>query len=449
VSQTCVPLINQPNKILNNIYSFMKKTMLKGIALLALGIAFGACSHDLSVDENAKAKAELAKKGAKYQEAFVKRFESIDQNHTWGFGQTSVTRTRAGVSEVSAFTGWELPNDLTPIKENSGTAKRVRQAFIDGKGVDAVDFPLTNYFMQHVCQPDDKNSIGQVYAYDSSSDKKDWIPVLNFTEGKNNVENGFTNTKLKGTTLMSGMGGAGDANGKLFCYEDDEVKGGLNYDYSFYKDPETGWWFLGLKHVYTQGKKTVTTYWVIKLAEAKSTVDKVKYEGRVFCEDMGEINGDFDFNDLVFDAQIFESGKIEILVQAAGGTLPIKVAGQDVHTLFGGLTMVNTGLDGHWADPVMITIDAATAKANGWTEIIKIPIIVSPNTTDALDYELTAVVGNAPTKVCTYRGVDWPEEYVSIEKAYTDFTQWVKQNNVPERWSDNKVEKYTDLILNN
>ena len=431
----------------------MKKLMIKGMALLSLGMVFVACSHEgATYDENAaaeaKAKAELAKKEAKYQEVFVKRYGSIDKSHTWGFSQTAVvSHTRSGVSEVSAFAGWELPNDLTPIKENSPTAKRVRQAFIDGKGVSAVDFPLKNYFMQHVCQPDDKNSIGQVYAFDSSSDKNDWISVLNFKDGKNNVENSFTNTKLKGTTLMKGMGGAGDANGKLFCYKDDEVEGGLNYDYSFYKDSETGWWFLGLKHVYKQGQKTETTYWVIKLAEAKSTIDNVKYEGRVFCEDLGEINGDFDFNDVVFDAQIFESGKIEILIQAAGGKLPIKVAGYDVHALFGGLTMVNTGIEGNWVEPVKITIDAATAKANGWTEIIKIPVVVSSN--DALDYELTAVVGNAPTKICTYRGVEWPEEYVSIEKAYTDFTQWVKQNNVPERWSDNHVESYTDLILNN
>lgn len=429
----------------------MKKNLIKGMALLSMGFAFVACSHEeITYDENAAAKAKFAEKQAKYQDAFVKKYGSIAPGHTWGFSQTEVNRTRAGVAEVSAFAGWDLPNDITPIKENSETAKRVRKAFIDNKGVSAVDFPLTNFFMQHVCQPDDKNSIGKVFVYDSSSDQTNkWVYALNFSDGKNNVENNFTNTKLKGTTLIKDLGGDGDSNGKLFYYEDDEVTGGKNYNYSFYKDAITGWWFLGLKHTYKHGQSTATTYWVIRLIEAKPTKDEVKYEGRVFCEDMGEINGDFDFNDLVFDAQIFESGKIEIYVLAAGGTLPISVAGRDIHSLFDNMTMVNTGLDGHDKEPAKIEISANEAITNGWDKIEKIPVIVSPNTTDALDYALTAEVGNAPTKVCTYRGVLWAEEYISIEKAYEGFKTWVKTNNIPENWSDNHVERYTDCILNN
>ena len=429
----------------------MKKTMIKGMALLSLGLAFIACGNeDVSYDENAAAKAKFAELQAKYQQAFVNKFGDIASDHAWGFSQTEVNRTRAGVAEVSAFAGWALPNDITPIKENDKVAKRVRQAFIDGYGVSSVDFPLTNFFMQHVCQPDDKNSIGKVYVYDSSSDKKDWVYALNFSGGKNNVENHFTNTKLKGTTLIKGFGGSGDANGKMFYYEDDVVTGGKNYEYSFYKDTETGWWFLGLKHTYKKNQnKTETTYWVIRLIEAKPTKDEVKYEGRVFCEDMGEVNGDFDFNDLVFDAQIFESGKIEINVLAAGGTYPISLAGRDVHTLFDNTTMVNTGIEENEKEPVKIEIPASEAKANGWDRVEKIPIIVSPNTTDALNYALTAEVGKAPTKICTFRGVKWAEEYISIEKAYEGFKTWVKTNNVPENWSDNENERFTDCILNN
>ena len=53
---------------------------------------------------------------------------------------------------------------------------------------------------------------------------------------------------------------------------------------------------------------------------------------------------DFDFNDVVFD--VYQNGVIRI--RACGGTLPLRVDGQEVHGLFGKGTgeMINTGWGG-------------------------------------------------------------------------------------------------------
>ena len=66
---------------------------------------------------------------------------------------------------------------------------------------------------------------------------------------------------------------------------------------------------------------------------------------RVIAEDLTvSQNTDFDFNDVVFD--VYKSGRIRI--RACGGTLPLKVDGQEVHGLFGKETgdIINTGWDG-------------------------------------------------------------------------------------------------------
>ena len=416
----------------------MKKVVLNGFAMLLCGAAFVACSHnDASFDEGYKAKSEAMQRDAQYEDAFVKAFGPIAPGHQWGFDQTTVGGTRAGQARVDAFSDMATPNDLTSGKEGDKTAKAIRDAFIAGKGSSSANISFTDYWMQHYCQPDDKNAgFGIVQAYDSSI--SDWVTVTNFSDGKNNVENKYTNTKLKGTTLMFDMGGDPDANGKMFRYRSGNE---WCYDYQFYTD--NNFTYLGLKHSYVQGNKTQVTYWVIRISPATLKTDNVKYEGRIFCEDKGSI-GDFDFNDLVFDAQIFESGKVSINILAAGGKLPIKVAGKDVHSLMG--EMVNTNNAGAKHSPVAIELSASEASALGITSILSIPVVV---TYDEGDSELTAFAGQAPAKVCTFRGVDWADEYANINKAYSGFSDWAQHNTTPATWSDNLNPIYTDLDLTN
>lgn len=190
--------------------------------------------------------------------------------------------------------------------------------------------------------------------------------------------------------------------------------------------------------------------WIVKISPAKQVtepVDEVKEQGRIFCEDLGTI-GDFDFNDVVFDAKLYKSGKIEIDVLAAGGTLPIAVAGEDI--TIG--KMSNTGVN-NGRPTQHISISAEEATTNGWTSLISIPIVVTRDITDAVDgsVELTAEEGKAPQKICVPLTTDWVDEYVNINTAYPNFAKWVKKEVTRENCfaNANKVAKYVDLILQN
>lgn len=190
--------------------------------------------------------------------------------------------------------------------------------------------------------------------------------------------------------------------------------------------------------------------WIVKISPAKQVtepVDEVKEQGRIFCEDLGTI-GDFDFNDVVFDAKLYKSGKIEIDVFAAGGTLPIAVAGEDI--TIG--KMSNTGVN-NGRPTQHISISAEEATTNGWTSLISIPIVVTRDITDAVDgsVELTAEEGKAPQKICVPLTTDWVDEYVNINTAYPNFAKWVKKEVTRENCfaNANKVAKYVDLILQN
>ena len=78
---------------------------------------------------------------------------------------------------------------------------------------------------------------------------------------------------------------------------------------------------------------------------------------RVICEDLSVTQAsDWDFNDVVFDVQLMnENTQVKITFLAAGGTLPLTVAGEEVHGLFKEAnpdlpitqsSMINTGSTG-------------------------------------------------------------------------------------------------------
>ncbi len=167
-------------------------------------------------------------------------------------------------------------------------------------------------------------------------------------------------------------------------------------------------------------------------------------QGRIFCEDLGTI-GDFDFNDVVFDAKIHKDGTTEITLLAAGGTLHLTVAGEEVHQLFGveQKDMINTGLN---------TREAVTFTAEDkYEHLVDIPIIVRKQEgSNITSYQLTAEKGKAPQKICVPIGTKWCDEYVSITKAYPKFIDWVEgEDPFDWSWVGTVVEKYVDLNLQN
>jgi hypothetical protein len=103
-------------------------------------------------------------------------------------------------------------------------------------------------------------------------------------------------------------------NGVTFTNPDGSVKGYLEGD----KDTDRD-------HIYTD--------WIVKITPAIK-----KGSGtptlRVMAEDLSANEpSDFDFNDVVFDVEYVNASKVNVTIQAAGGTLPLKVAGREVHDL--------------------------------------------------------------------------------------------------------------------
>ena len=191
--------------------------------------------------------------------------------------------------------------------------------------------------------------------------------------------------------------------------------------------------------------------WIVTLTEAQkydtpNPPDNPPYTPptgfvcRIIAEDLtvGE-NSDFDFNDVVFD--VFEDGKI--LVRACGGTLPLTVAGQEVHALFGQSTstMINTGWNG--------TID----DVNTYREInyggsipdvataYTIPVVVTKKVAGVeKPIPLTAVRAKVASKIAVGSDYKWCAEREDIDSKYhkADGTKLFQQyviGNLGDDWN--------------
>lgn len=188
-------------------------------------------------------------------------------------------------------------------------------------------------------------------------------------------------------------------------------------------------------------------------------------EIRVIAEDLsvGQ-NTDFDFNDIVYDVRRYKkdtqskhkNGDVEIILRAAGGTLPLYLLAYDedheVHHLFGvdQYTMVNTnakarGMKGKDdAAPVTITVTSEQLAALGISSpataeigVIAraIPVWVYKNEEQILLDAPDPAVGIASkfgVKI-TAEGYQWCDEREDIDSRYTIredgtslFTEWVQ-----------------------
>ena len=433
----------------------MKKSMFTGMSLLVIGMTFVGClKNDIEYDENFAYK----QKSAMYEQAFINKFGSIAEDHDWGFGQTtgSSAATRAAIAgsdDKEYDCGFYVPDDIVPDK-NGKIANLCEAEFNKTTGTTTPEFVFDNYWLLHLnAAQGDHSKMSQLQAFDSNAKNGtgDWIDVTNFKKGKNESIKYFkANTKTKGATLMVNMGGKGDPNhgNKLFRWleittqKDGSKDTTFHYDYKFLqcnvahgnkKLNEMVLGFYGGNH-----------WWliVVKAANPTNPINYVVEEGRIMCEDLGtKENSDFDFNDILFDAKRYYNGTIYIRILAAGGKLPISVAGKKVDIG----EMTNTGVNVN-ENLQEIIIEPKSDGQPVYSSIKDIPVVVTPGG-DAKPYELNTTNGKAPQKICCPINTHWAEEYVGIDKAYTKFANWVKTND-SQKWIEVEVEELTDLDLN-
>ena len=167
------------------------------------------------------------------------------------------------------------------------------------------------------------------------------------------------------------------------------------------------------------------------------------YQGRIMAEDLTVAEStDWDFNDVVFDYKINSDGTASILLQAAGGTLPLTIGGSlageqvildangnpangiEVHKMFGvgTSTMVNTGVgqtkpavpfelkDKAYSGPADIVL-CVQKTVNGSKQWVVIP----------------ARRGEPAGKFVTDTTTDWCDEYANIKGAWGNFTNYVQE----------------------
>lgn len=145
---------------------------------------------------------------------------------------------------------------------------------------------------------------------------------------------------------------------------------------------------------------------------------------RVIAEDLTVSDkSDFDFNDVVFDVKY--GNPTTIILQAAGGTLPLRVGGVEVHEAFGvsTSTMVNTG-KGEEKDPVVFTVNY-----NTWDEASAntIPVEVQK---EGEWIEIKAERAHAAAKVAVPTTFVWCDEKVDILSAYPKFDDYVEDPSI-------------------
>lgn len=217
---------------------------------------------------------------------------------------------------------------------------------------------------------------------------------------------------------------------------DQQIKDAVNNpNYKEIKNVSVKGYLYGDKHC--DGDDNYTD-WIVRISPAKV---KSNYDIRIIGEDLsaGEDGNDFDFNDVVFDVKFTGDNTAKICIVAAGGTLPLKVADQEVHGLFHQDTniMINTNAaDAGYPNQAYeqrdnlptfdITLTGVKA-ANG--KNIKIEVEKEVNGVKQW-VELKANNGEPAAKIGVKPGFGYCNERQGISSKYPLFTQWVQNVDV-------------------
>ncbi len=446
----------------------MKRTSIICLSLAAIAVgSFSSCiEEDWGYTEDA----------IKYQSEFVKEFGKPDPNHKWGFVDMPLlepfTETRGAGPNANewGYQGLDVPYPLSQVQKDF-----VTNWFKNNQNPTGIAVSWTDYFAQQVYSTDRGRNMDQLL--DAGHNGTDH--VYNFNSGSCS-ENGSV------TAPWLSNGNPTDRNGWP-QYKDriQYMTGQSTQDFVYHESLSGKWWrdhyviipgemidpddTLAQKATYVkdsdgnlikdkQGNSIPTTEsiwgmwfvafdyeaagqsatqiiprdyyfddWIVRISPGSYSTKSQ----RVMCEDLGG-SFDWDFNDVVFDAYITGQGntrEAHILVQCAGGTLPIIVGTNDTsyeaHSLFHVST--STVVIRPKA-PVQYTIALPNGQGNT-TNVSTIPIYVNGNNI-AEDIQL----GNVPQRFACPTTVDWQDELICISKKYPKFPDWAQDQNTKNVW---------------
>ena len=283
----------------------------------------------------------------------------------------------------------------------------------------------------------------------------EYYHINNFNYGNNTAQmtDEGNGTVYTGITLMLNMSRDGITATNQFAFTESWGTQKVFYNNYFivqYKNE----WYVGFDFEAHKGTDTTNsgepmqvernwafTDWIVRISPAVAKVVDPN-DVCIMAEDLSaDGDTDFDWNDVVFTVEYTSTTTAKVTLYAAGGTLPLTVAGKEVHGAFGyaqpnsnGLyPMINTGdlADVNDLTPVVLFESLAVDKSKRGNDI---KIMVDKGTKDAEGnhvenwIELTATGGKPAAKVCV--GVDfatgkkWCKERQSIKGVYPKFSQW-------------------------
>lgn len=372
-----------------------------------------------------------------YNEAFIKTFGQPAANQDWGFETIGISATRgAAVNSNQWFDGVteQFKHLVKPADVTAREEEVVSDWFKAHKNPTCDEILLTEFFVQQVYfgtkeyTAKDNNGAEQKviggqhmdYLYAGTVDNKDHINNFN-TSAPLRTATGLGNMQLmqNSSTANFGFHESFNSQNQRYYLEKDRnwvikaisVDGVIGYYVGFDYESHGN-----------QGNFEPDGYFddrIVKIVPG----DGYDFDIRIIAEDLSAKEGsDFDFNDVVFDAKFTSNSTALITLIAAGGTLPLTVAGQEVHSKFGVNTdvMVNTGA-GPTKDPVIFSIGGINKSQNGKD----IEIVVQKN---GLPCVLTAQKGVPASKIGVPTTFDYCSERQDISKKYPLFSTWVQDD---------------------
>lgn len=157
---------------------------------------------------------------------------------------------------------------------------------------------------------------------------------------------------------------------------------------------------------------------------------------RVIAEDLSASeDGDFDFNDVVFDVVKAEGGRTTLRLICAGGTLPLRVGGVEVHSVFGETTPNEQGLYQMYNTGAGPTKPEATFTVAGeYTTPEQIKNIIIEVLKEGTWMALPANRGEAACKILVDNTFKPVRERRNIADENLKFTNYVQGSFADEFW---------------
>lgn len=452
----------------------MKKYLMTGVAALAMCAAFTSCSHDTTPMSQEEINALNVKTITdNYNQKFIATFGQVGSNVNWGFSSSS-SRTRGGGDaniikpDMTDFPGYSVERThasnyrspqgyadvIAPVTKKE--AAWVQDWFDKNPGLSEQGQPFENFFIQHVSN-NGYTKNGYFWSKEGGNDTKENRTYNNVYMDQLRVGNAASlesTTHVLDYNATSGLFNEWNVvyvqNGSALQFGYHESYGS-SWQYLFkcveltvpaecFEDnkPHTGW-YVGLSyysnkvevenlkgHVLGEATLQYANDWIIKVVPGET-----KRNYRVIAEDLTfgtDAGADFDFNDVVFDVIGYDAttNKTTLRLQACGGTLPLTVAGQEVHGIFGEntKTMINTKNGTKTLDPVDFYIDGDYTTPE---KINQIPIMVTKELNgQPTTIELKATTGVPASKVLVQDDYNWCNERQGILTPYPLFSDYVQ-----------------------